>query len=106
MADAMQRMQSLHTQMLAAKTPAERQALMADHMKAMQNGMMMMQHMTGAACPPASASMPMRMDMMTMMMEMMMDRQQMGGMGAMGNMGTSHPGAPSVPAPATPKTSP
>lgn len=38
----MQMMQDMHQKMAAAKTPQERQALMAEHMKAMQGGMAMM----------------------------------------------------------------
>ena len=84
----MQNMQAMHEKMMAAKTPAERQALMADHMKAMQEGMTMMQQMcpctqAGKATTSGAMSskmMQMRMNMMTMMMQMMMDRQQMGGM--------------------------
>src|SRR5690349_1015672 len=64
---AMQHMQSLHEKMMAAKTPAERQALMADHMKAMQEGMDAMQHMgVGAGSGKESGGMGMmrmRMDM-------------------------------------------
>ena len=37
----------MHQKMMNAKTPAERQALMADHMKAMQGGMAMMKEMHG-----------------------------------------------------------
>src|ERR1039458_8143554 len=72
--DVMQQMQAMHEKMMAAKTPAERQALMADHMKAMQQGM-------------------------TMMMQMMMDRQQVGGM-SMGGM--SMGATPSTPNPTAP----
>ena len=43
----MKAMQEMHQKMMNAKTPAERQALMADHMKAMQGGMAMMQEMHG-----------------------------------------------------------
>jgi hypothetical protein len=38
----MKAMQEMHQKMMNAGTPAERQALMADHMKAMQGGMAMM----------------------------------------------------------------
>jgi hypothetical protein len=38
-------MQEMHRKMEQAGTPAERQALMADHMKAMQGGMAMMKEM-------------------------------------------------------------
>lgn len=44
----MKTMQEMHQKMKDAKTPAERQALMADHMKAMQGGMAMMKGMHGA----------------------------------------------------------
>lgn len=43
----MKTMQDMHQKMRSAKTPAERQALMADHMKAMQDGMAMMKEMHG-----------------------------------------------------------
>ena len=99
--DVMAQMQAMHEKMMAAKTPAERQALMADHMKTMQQGMSMMQQMTSQPSKGAMSSkmMQMRMDMMTMMMQMMMDRQQMGGMGMGGmSMGAN----PSTPAPSAP----
>lgn len=101
-ADVMAQMQTMHEKMMAAKTPAERQALMADHMKTMQQGMSMMQQMTSQSGKGAMSSKMMqnRMDMMTMMMQMMMDRQQMGGM-AMGGMSMgatpSTPGASAPP---------
>jgi hypothetical protein len=41
----MKAMQEMHQKMVKASTPAERQALMADHMKAMQGGMAMMKEM-------------------------------------------------------------
>jgi hypothetical protein len=93
-ADAtMKSMRAMHDKMMAAKTPEERQALMADHMKAMQDGMAMMGRMKGGnpgggmggmgaagggmgggmAMNPET--MGMRMDMMEMMMQMMMDRE-------------------------------
>ena len=79
----MKSMQEMHAKMMAAKTVEERHALMADHMKAMQDGMTMMGQMKGAKPNRAPAGdMPMspemmgkRMDMMEMMMQMMMDRQ-------------------------------
>ena len=79
----MKSMRDMHDKMMAAKTPAERQALMADHLKAMQDGMTMMGQMKGAKPNRAPAGdMPMspemmgkRMDMMEMMMQMMMDRE-------------------------------
>lgn len=45
----MQRMQSLHEQWAAAKTPQERQQLMSAHRQAMQEGMAMMAPMMGSA---------------------------------------------------------
>ena len=88
-ADQMKAMQQMHEKMLAAKTPAERNALMAEQMKLMQNGMNMMGGMGGmggmgaGAAPgkPADmaarqARMEQRMDMMQSMMQMMMDRMQ------------------------------
>ena len=41
----MKAMQEMHQKMVNASTPAERLALMADHMKAMQGGMTMMKEM-------------------------------------------------------------
>jgi hypothetical protein len=88
MQDRMRAMREMHDKMAQAKTPEERQALMADHMKAMQGGMQMMSGMGGmgsATCmrgpqgQPADMGkcqqlMEQRMDMMQMMMEMMMQR--------------------------------
>jgi hypothetical protein len=91
MQDQMKAMQEMHDKMMNAKTPEERQALMTDHMKAMQGGMQMMKGMGGMAgmggadCmsdPKGSLvdmakcqqTMEQRMDMMQMMMEMMMQR--------------------------------
>ena len=91
----MKAMKDMHQKMMAAKSPAERQALMADHMKAMQDGMAMMKGMGGMAGMGAMGSMggamgdgkgmpaemakrhqmmEGRMEMMQMMMEMMMQR--------------------------------
>ena len=99
----MQQMQSMHKQMAAAKTPAERRALMAEHMRAMQQGMKMMHQMGSSACAAGSTGgtdrMQMHLNMMTMMMQMMMDRQQMGGMGMGQGMGMGT-------TPNTPKKSP
>lgn len=76
----MKMMQDMHQRMTAAKTPAERQALMAEHMKAMQGGMSMMCEMgRGMADRPgagSSAEMMKRcMEMKDMTMQMMMDRE-------------------------------
>jgi len=75
----MQAMRDMHDKMMAAKTPEERQALMADHMKAMQDGMAMMDRMQSGGgseggMPMHHEGMAKRMDMMQMMMQMMMDR--------------------------------
>jgi len=81
-------MQALHAKMAASKTPAERQALMAEHMNAMHEGMDMMKGMKamdtmpGMGAPSAAPADPakrqqmmeMRMDMMQTMMDMMMQR--------------------------------
>lgn len=91
----MKAMREMHAKMMNAKTPAERQALVADHMKSMQDGMEMMKGMGGMAGmggmgPMGGAMgdgkgipaemvkrhqmMEGRMEMMQMMMEMMMQR--------------------------------
>ena len=66
MSDMMHQMQSMHAKMMAAKTPAERAALMPAHTAMMQKGMSMMQGMQDVCAA--------RVDMMQMMMQMMMDR--------------------------------
>jgi hypothetical protein len=73
-------MQEMHEKMMAAKTPEERQTLMAEHMKAMQGGMAMMGQMKtpdakGSGKSMSPEMMGKRMDMMEMMMQMMMDRE-------------------------------
>ena len=90
----MKAMQEMHQKMMNAKTPEERNALMADHMKAMQGGMSMMKgmgamdgkgSMEGMGAMADAKGMPadmakhhnmmeQRMTMMQMMMEMMIDR--------------------------------
>lgn len=91
----MQAMRDIHEKMAAAKTPDERQALMAEHMKTMQDGMSMMNGMAagggGMACMDDKKGgnkkakmkgemharhqmMEKRMEMMQSMMQMMMDR--------------------------------
>ena len=84
----MKTMHDMHTKMTNAKTPEERQALMADHMKAMQGGMSMMKSMSGMSGMDAKASQPampadmaehkkmmgQHMAMMQMMMDMMQQR--------------------------------
>jgi hypothetical protein len=72
---AMRHMRQMHEKMMAAKTPAERQALMAEHMQAMRAGMESMKHMTAAG--KCGKAMPENMAMMTLMMQMMGDREDM-----------------------------
>ena len=73
----MKTMRDMHTKMMNAKTSEERQALMGEHMKAMQGGMGMMKGMDGMGDSKAmSADMAQRQPMMTQhmaMMQMMMD---------------------------------
>ncbi len=82
----MKSMQERHDKMMAAKTPEERQALMADHMKAMKDGMDMMGQMKSGKSSMGMGGgmagtqghhdmMSKRMDMMEMMMQMMVDRE-------------------------------
>lgn len=85
----MKTMQEMHQKMMNAKTPEERQALMAERMKTMQEGMAMMSMMSmmgGAGMGGMQGQKPMpgnmkqrqqmlekRMEMMETMMQMMMD---------------------------------
>lgn len=84
----MMMMGEMHQKMMGAKSAEERSALMGEHMKAMQDGMSMMNMMKGPGMGGAqdNKSMPgnmedrqqmmeKRMDMMQMMMQMMMDIQ-------------------------------
>lgn len=82
----LQHMRQMHDRMLAAKTPAERQALMAEYRQVMGTGMMMMQQMygkSGQSGKPGAMMHPGMMDMMGMMMTMMHDGGCMDGMGSM-----------------------
>lgn len=85
MQERMQAMRAMHDKMMNAKTPAEREALMADHMKSMQGGMAMMQGMgcmgqmggasgMGGDMAKRQQAMDGCAQMMQMMMEMMMQR--------------------------------
>jgi hypothetical protein len=77
-----QAMRDMHEKMMAAKTPEERGALMAEHMKTMQDGMAMMnQTPTTGDMKSMKGDMAMhhqmmekRMEMMGASMQMMMDR--------------------------------
>ncbi|EKZ98471.1 hypothetical protein ACUXAV_006167 [Cupriavidus metallidurans] len=74
----MKSMQAMHERMVAAKTPEERKALMAEHMPAMRDGMAMMSAMKEGteSAPPSERQrmLEMRMDMCQSMMQLMMDR--------------------------------
>ena len=83
----MKTMQGMHDKMMNAKTQEERSKLMAEHMKTMQDGMAMMEGMSGAGkggmkdMPGMTGGMgahqqmmEKRMEMMQTMMKMMMDR--------------------------------
>jgi hypothetical protein len=81
--EQMQAMQQMHDKMLAAKTPDERNALMAEQMKLMHGGMAMMGRMGSTTMhggsghmAGADAMLEQRIDMMQSMMQMMMDRMQ------------------------------
>ncbi|WP_431121336.1 hypothetical protein [Variovorax paradoxus] len=77
----MVQMREMHRKMMAAKTPQERQALMAEHMKAMQGGMSMMCQMGTAPAPqsgaPSDDTMKRCIAMKDMTMQMMLDRERL-----------------------------
>ena len=68
------KMKTMHDKMMAAKTADERKALMAEHMKTMQDGMVMMNDMKKSDGANKPKMMEKRIDMMENMMQMMMDR--------------------------------
>lgn len=86
----MKTMREMHEKMMNAKTPEERDALMAEHMKCMKDGMSMMGNMGGmgmmgggqgkmqtnmmADMATRHQMMEKRMEMMETTMQMMMDR--------------------------------
>ena len=88
MANHMKAMQEMHDRMMAAKTSEERNALMGEHMKTMQEGMGIMKGMgdlggmggmAGPKSPPANMTerqtmMEQRMEMMQATLQMMMNR--------------------------------
>ncbi len=88
MESKMKTMREMHDRLMAAKAPEERKALMADHMKAMQEGMSMMGTMggtsgTGTGSKRGEMSMDMmahhemmekRLEMMTTIMQMTVDQ--------------------------------
>ena len=77
-------MQEMHDKMMVTKTPDERNALMAEHMKTMQDGMTMMNGMSAGGMSGISGMpkdmatrhqiMEKHMEMMHAIMQMMMDR--------------------------------
>ena len=80
-------MQAMHEKMMSAKTPEERNKLMVEHMKSMQDGMKMMEGMASPGMAGMQgmqggmggmgahhAMMEKRMAMMQTMMKMMMNR--------------------------------
>ncbi len=77
----MKAMHDMHAKMMAAKTPAERDALTAEHMKIMQDSMTMMNGMSPGGMSDMKGdmaarhqTMETRMEMMQATMQMMMDR--------------------------------
>ena len=77
----MKAMRDMHDKMMAAATPEERNALMAEHMKTMQDGMAMINGMPSGGMAGMKGDMGAhhqmmegRMKMMQTMMQMMMDR--------------------------------
>lgn len=74
-------MGAIHDRMMAAKTPEERNALMPEHMQAMQDGVTMMNGMAARGMNGMKGDMAAhhqmmdkRMEMMQATMQMMMDR--------------------------------
>jgi hypothetical protein len=82
MPNGMKDMQAMRDKMMNAKTPAERQALMAEHTKTMHEGMAMMKGMKDMPMDMSKhhQMMEMCMDLMQTMMEMMMQRMPDGTM--------------------------
>jgi hypothetical protein len=81
MAAHMKSMHEMHEKLMAAKTSEERNALMPEHLKSMQDGMAMMKEMSSSGGrhflkgnPTSIQLMDKRMEMMETMMEMIMDR--------------------------------
>lgn len=77
----MKAMREMHEKMMAAKTPEQRKAMMAEHMKVMQSSMKMMGEMSQSGANAMKCDMgehqqqmEKRMEMMQSMMQMMMDR--------------------------------
>jgi hypothetical protein len=73
----MKTMREMHDKMMAAKTPEARNALMAEHMKAMQEGMTMMEGMSPGGMGGMKGDMAARQQLMEKRMEMMHSTMQM-----------------------------
>ena len=73
----MKAMREMHDKMMGAKTPEDRSALMADHMKTMQDGMSMMGEMSAGGMGSMKGDMAGRHQMMEKHMEMMQATMQM-----------------------------
>jgi hypothetical protein len=98
----MKTMQGMHDKMMAAKTPEERNKLMAEHMKTMQDSMKMMGDMKGmqgmqgmhdkmmAAKTPEERNKLMAEHMKTMQDSMKMMGDMKGMQGMTGGMGARH----------------
>lgn len=69
--ERMRSMQEAHAKMMAAKTPEERRALMAEHQKAMREGMAAMHATVGPSPCMGPEMMQRHRGMMQMMMQMM-----------------------------------
>lgn len=74
MTDRMKSMQAQMDQIRRNTDPREREKLLAEHMRSMQEGMQMMRGMGGQH---GAEMMQGRMDMMQMMMEQMLEHQKM-----------------------------
>jgi hypothetical protein len=99
-------MREMHDNMTSAKTPEARQALMAEHMKAIKDGMGMMakgagmdkggimgkKRMMGGDLAQHHHKMEKRIDQMQSMMQMMMMSRMMDMHSVMGGMGHKHGG--------------
>ena len=73
----MKTMREMHDKVMAAKTPEERNALMAEHMKSMQGGMTLMDGMSPGGMAGMKGDMAARHQMMEKRMEMMQSTMQM-----------------------------
>lgn len=72
MDERMRAMQEMHSKMMAAKTPEERRALMAEHQKVMREGMAAMHDSMGMMQRSGQCKNPAAMQQHQQMMQMMM----------------------------------